>query len=284
MTVVDGSPAARASPETVGVRFLPDLEVELRGDDAGAIDAAVRFLDSVTLGLPRGVPPLARVELELRCLADEEAGGAAPRVASLPDVSADGRTAAVEISARGDAVADEVAVVLPAALSVLAAPFGWFVVHAAAVDLDGETVLLPGPEGVGKSTLYHRSRDAGAKGVSEDLVWLHGDGRTSAFPRGGRHGERAAEAAIGRLGLIVLPSIGEDAVHRWTRAETQEVVATLTREVSVPPGVPASAAFRQIVSWAVSVGGYRFAAGRDSPDSGAVLVSEARSALASSAR
>ena len=78
------------------------------------------------------------------------------------------------------------ALVIDPLLMELALARGWLGLHAAGVAWRGRGVLLPGPDGDAKSTIFDAAAAAGLDLLSEDLVWVHpaGDELTlCAFPR-----------------------------------------------------------------------------------------------------
>lgn len=74
---------------------------------------------------------------------------------------------------------------------------GCLLVHATAVAIDGEAVLLRGPSGSGKSDLALRLLDAGAQLVADDQTLLR---------RAGRH--LLASAPTSLAGLLEIRGVG----------------------------------------------------------------------------
>ena len=139
----------------------------------------------------------------------------------------------------------------------------WVGLHAAAVGKKGRGVLLPGPSGAGKTTIFDDARRFGLEVLSDDLVWLHeceGGLRIRAFPRGSERQPTALEVS---LDAIVCPSIGELSQSQLRPAGAQEAL-----DVLVDGGFLAGAGargdrFRALARIAHSVPVYRLVAGRD---------------------
>lgn len=65
---------------------------------------------------------------------------------------------------------------------VARAPPGWLL-HAAAIDVDGHALVLCGPSGAGKTTLAMALAARGYRLLTEEIVWLGRDGSVRGLPR-----------------------------------------------------------------------------------------------------
>ncbi len=167
----------------------------------------------------------------------------------------------------------------------LGASRGWFGIHAAGVAVDGFGILLPGPSGVGKSTIFGNVHRAGHEVLSDDVVWLAPgeDGpRMVAFPRG------AATRSVPwptttniELQAIVCPEIVDHEDSVVSPLMLPDLVDVLVGQSGfLSSGAAAGDRFRALVRLGRSIPGYRLEAGRKRDDVPALLASLAPAAQA----
>lgn len=125
--------------------------------------------------------------------------------------------------------------VVPAVLGELALARGWLLLHAAGVGWRGGGLLLPGPSGVGKTTIYQAAAAMGWPVLADDLVWVQprpaGRPRLVGFPRGGWTTVLAPPTAREvELAAVVLPRVGEDAQRRVIPVHPRDAVMALWRQ------------------------------------------------------
>lgn len=106
-----------------------------------------------------------------------------------------------------------VVMALPSMLFELAGERGWLGVHAAAIAIAGQGILLPGPSGVGKTTLFEQAHRSGLQVLSDDLVWLQeepaGSFRLWAGPAVGSGDHQIQPTTDGvALAAFACPAIG----------------------------------------------------------------------------
>jgi hypothetical protein len=148
----------------------------------------------------------------------------------------------------------------------LARPRGWWGVHAAAISIRGQGLLLPGPTGSGKSTIFTSALAGGLQVLADDLVWVRpeaGGARLFAFPRGAPdlevHEPTADDVPLRAIVCPRLVSSDESAVSPLPTAEVLEVL--LAQSNSLVPGPSAAQRFRLLVRIAASVPGFRLELG-----------------------
>lgn len=161
-----------------------------------------------------------------------------------------------------------VAMALPSMLFELAVRRGWLGIHAAAVVVAGQGILLPGPSGVGKSTLFENAHQRGFGVLSDDLIWLQ-ERRPSSFrlwawPAVGAKIQSPPTADGVPLAAIVCPSIAARQEARLEPLPLPRLLEILLPECSFLAADPYTGdRFRRLIRAVGSVPTYRLEAGCD---------------------
>lgn len=264
---------------------IQDFLAYLCGKPATDLEAPIRIETTTRLpsAEPAGKKILSESDLSVYQAADQ-------LVFELPSLQAccdiDEGQAEIYLNAPSDEAIDGFSsLVLAPMLIELAAARGWLGVHAAALAIEGYGLLLPGPSGVGKSTIFRSASKAGLQVLSDDLVWLapstHGR-RLVAFPRG------ESTAAIPwptadnvALRAIVCPRIVDRESNRLVPLAFPELLTALLEQGGfLSSGATAGRRFRGLARLARSVPGYRLEAGRNRDEVPTLLAGLAKSEAA----
>jgi hypothetical protein len=174
--------------------------------------------------------------------------------------------AIVDLPSDEPEVFDRFATILADPLVVeLARPLGWNAVHAAGVVSGNRGILLPGPGGSGKSTLFRQAKDRGLGLLSDDLVWIgeeEGRFRLVPFPRGAPFDPIAPPSVReAPLAAVVFPSIGSGAASRSVRLGAAEALSLLGEQArGVAGGATLASHFRLLVRIAAQMPAWRYEA------------------------
>ncbi len=144
---------------------------------------------------------------------------------------------------------------------------GWLGLHAAAVVIADKAIVLTGPSGAGKTTLFQNAYRAGLGVLSDDLLWLRkgkSDYRAFAFPRGTElevphptHNDVAVAA-------LILPKIVNQKESKIFPMPVGDVAGELGCQAALlGSGEWAGTRFKELLRIIASIPSYRLTAGFD---------------------
>jgi len=150
-------------------------------------------------------------------------------------------------------------------LMELAAGRGWLGLHAASVAWRGRGILLPGPGGSGKSTIFRNAAAAGLDLLSDDLTWIRNTpGCFVMWPFArGAPAEPSPPPTVADVPLfaIVTPRIVPRPANTLYRLEPREILHVLLEQSGfLARGASAAARFQTLVelaatpAWRLEVG------------------------------
>ena len=163
----------------------------------------------------------------------------------------------------------------------LAARTGRLTIHAASIAPAGRALLLAGPGGSGKSTLFRQAAASGLPVLSDDLVFAS---RTAAgfvvepFPRGAPYDPIAPPGVRSApLAAIVFPEIGRASTSTFERVPPELALARHSEEARSLDPAGAAAHFARLVALVAAVPAFRFVAADGGGDAIEVLSALAKS-------
>ncbi len=144
---------------------------------------------------------------------------------------------------------------------------GWIGLHAAAVVISDKAIVLTGPSGAGKTTLFQNAYQAGLGVLTEDLLWLRkadNEYRAVAFPRGNELDVPHPTHDDVAVAALILPKI----VNQIESTLTPMPVVDVAGELGCPPallgsGEWAGARSRELLRVIAAIPSYRLTAGFD---------------------
>ena len=125
--------------------------------------------------------------------------------------------------------------ILIALMFQLALNRGWLGLHAAGIVTGDRAIVLPGPSGTGKTTIFTTARSAGWDVLSDDLSWLreiHPGFRAHGFVRSGGAIDPVAQPSADNIPIaaIVFPSITDEVSNRLVPVDPAEAVQLLASQ------------------------------------------------------
>ena len=125
--------------------------------------------------------------------------------------------------------------VLIALMFQLAMNRGWLGLHAAGIVTGGRAIVLPGPSGTGKTTIFTTAYEAGWEVLSDDLLWLRETGlgfRAHGFVRSGDTVDPVAEPSADNIPIaaIVFPTISDEVGNRLVPVDSVEAIQLLASQ------------------------------------------------------